>query len=304
MKLFNINNKNLDFVKENPFKKEREIQSLIEKNIENIFNLEFIKSEFSIDKFRIDTLAFDKETNSFVIIEYKKGSSYSVIDQGFTYLSLLLNKKSDFVLEYNESNDKSVKRGDIDWSQSKIIFISPNFSAFQKTSVNFKDVPFELWEIKRFAEKTIILNPLRSNSKESIGLVGKSENSLIKEVSKEIKVYNEDDHIKKANEYTLDLYNKYKHAILNIGNIEIEPLKEYIAFKADKNVVEKKKKKSAIKIHINLKIGKLLDGLYLMRDMSSIGHYGNGDYELSIKNEENFDYIIGLIRQSYDKQMS
>jgi predicted transport protein len=304
MKLFNINNKNLDFVKENPFKKEREIQSLIEKNIENIFNLEFIKSEFSIDKFRIDTLAFDKETNSFVIIEYKKGSSYSVIDQGFTYLSLLLNKKSDFVLEYNESNDKSVKRGDIDWSQSKIIFISPNFSAFQKTSVNFKDVPFELWEIKRFAEKTIILNPLRSNSKESIGLVGKSENSLIKEVSKEIKVYNEDDHIKKANEYTLDLYNKYKHAILNIGNIEIEPLKEYIAFKADKNVVDIEIQKSAIKIHINLKIGKLLDGLYLMRDMSSIGHYGNGDYELSIKNEENFDYIIGLIRQSYDKQMS
>tara|TARA_B110000908_G_scaffold169629_1_gene227188 strand:- start:818 stop:1732 length:915 start_codon:yes stop_codon:yes gene_type:complete len=304
MKLFNINNKNLDFVKENPFKKEREIQSLIEKNIENIFNLEFIKSEFSIDKFRIDTLAFDKETNSFVIIEYKKGSSYSVIDQGFTYLSLLLNKKSDFVLEYNESNDKSVKRGDIDWSQSKIIFISPNFSAFQKTSVNFKDVPFELWEIKRFAEKTIILNPLRGNSKESISLVGKSENSLIKEVSNEIKVYNEDDHIKKANEYTLDLYNKYKHAILNIGNIEIDPLKEYIAFKADRNVVDIEIQKSAIKIHINLKIGKLIDGLYLMRDMSSIGHFGNGDYELSIKNEENFDYIIGLIRQSYDKQIS
>ena len=179
MKLFNINNTNLLFVKENPFKKEREIQSLIEKNIEKIFNLEFIKSEFSIDKFRIDTLAFDKETNSFVIIEYKKGSSYSVIDQGFTYLSLLLNKKSDFVLEYNESNNKSIKRGDIDWSQSKIIFISPNFSSFQKTSVNFKDVPFELWEIKRFSEKTIILNPLRSNSKESIGLVGKSQNSLI-----------------------------------------------------------------------------------------------------------------------------
>lgn len=304
MKLFNINNTNLLFVKENPFKKEREIQSLIEKNIEKIFNLEFIKSEFSIDKFRIDTLAFDKETNSFVIIEYKKGSNYSVIDQGFTYLSLLLNKKSDFVLEYNESNNKSIKRGDIDWSQSKIIFISPNFSSFQKTSVNFKDVPFELWEIKRFSEKTIILNPLRSNSKESIGLVGKSQNSLIKEVSKEIQVYNEDDHIKKANENTLDLYNKYKHAILNIGNIEIDPLKEYIAFKADSNVVDVEIQKSAIKIHINLKIGELLDGLYLMRDMSSTGHYGNGDYELSIKNEENFDYIIGLIRQSYDKQMS
>ena len=45
------------------------------------------------------------KTNSFVIIEYKKGSSYSVVDQGYTYLSTMLNNKSDFVLEYNESTE-------------------------------------------------------------------------------------------------------------------------------------------------------------------------------------------------------
>ena len=39
MKLFNINNTKLDFVKENLFKKEREIQSLIEKNFDYIIGL-------------------------------------------------------------------------------------------------------------------------------------------------------------------------------------------------------------------------------------------------------------------------
>ena len=108
-----------------------------------MFNLQFVKSELTIKDFRIDTLAFDKENKSFVILEYKRDRSYSVIDQGYTYMSLMLNNKSDFILDYNEICGASLKREDIDWSQSKIIFISPNFNEFQKLSVNFKDVPFE-----------------------------------------------------------------------------------------------------------------------------------------------------------------
>ena len=36
---------------------------------------------------------------SFVIIEYKKGKRYSVIDQGYAYLNTLLAHKGDFVLK-------------------------------------------------------------------------------------------------------------------------------------------------------------------------------------------------------------
>lgn len=86
--------------------------------------MEFVESEFTIENYRLDSLAFDKENKSFVIIEYKKGNSYSVIDQGYTYLSTVLNNKAEVVLEYNEKMQDTLKRNEIDWTQTKVIFIS------------------------------------------------------------------------------------------------------------------------------------------------------------------------------------
>ena len=113
MKLYKPKSDSLQRVKINPFKLEKDIQQLVENNLSTLFGLEFIKSELNFGNFRFDTLCFDNELNSFVIIEYKKGSSYSVIDQGYTYLSLLLNNKSDFILEYNETLGKNIKRDQI-----------------------------------------------------------------------------------------------------------------------------------------------------------------------------------------------
>ena len=130
MKVFKLNNKsNLQEVEQLSFKLEKNIQDLVEKNTESVFNLKFIQSELSVDKYRIDTLCFDEENNSFVIVEYKKGSSYSVIDQGYTYLQLLLNNKSDFLLVLSQYFNKVLKMEDIDWSQSRIIFVSPSFNS-------------------------------------------------------------------------------------------------------------------------------------------------------------------------------
>ena len=42
------------------------------------------------------------------------------------YLNLMLTNKADFILEYNESSHSShnLKREEVDWSQSRMIFIS------------------------------------------------------------------------------------------------------------------------------------------------------------------------------------
>ena len=133
------------------FALEREIQVLFEHNLHTVFNLQFVASELTVEKFRIDTLAYDEENNSFVIIEYKKGHSYSVVDQGYSYLSVMLNNKADFILEYNERMDQSLRRDDVDWSASRVIFVSQSFNTYQKNSVNFKNIPFELWEVRRLS---------------------------------------------------------------------------------------------------------------------------------------------------------
>ena len=104
MSIFKINNNKLERIKERDSSLEKDIQKLTELNLGRIFGLEYVSSEFSLKNLRIDTLCFNPENKAFVIIEYKKDRSFSVIDQGFAYLSLLLNNKADFLVEYNEKN--------------------------------------------------------------------------------------------------------------------------------------------------------------------------------------------------------
>jgi hypothetical protein len=238
MNIYNIKNNKVEPIELNPFRLEKEIQFVIEKNTETFFGLELVCSEFSIGEFRIDSLCFDSESNSFVLIEYKKGSSYSVIDQGYSYLSIMLNNKSDFIIEYNERLNKSLKRDDVDWTQSRIIFISQSFSSYQKNSINFKNLPFELWEIKRFDNDTIVLNKHNSTSKESIDTIGNVESlTLIDNVSKEIQVIDEEYHTNKLDSANLEKWNELKQRFSEIENVSMEIKKPYISFLGEKKNV-------------------------------------------------------------------
>ena len=74
---------------------EKELQNLIEKNMEKFFGVRFLKSEYAITNGRMDSIGID-ENNSPVIFEYKKGVNENVINQGLFYLDWLLNHKADF----------------------------------------------------------------------------------------------------------------------------------------------------------------------------------------------------------------
>lgn len=302
MALFKIeNNEVLESIKEYPFKLEKEIQSLTEKNLKSIFGLEFVKSEFSLNNFRIDTLGFDKDAGTFVIIEYKRDKNFSVIDQGYAYLSLMLNNKADFILEYNENSEDTLRRNDIDWSQSRVIFISPSFTTYQKEAINFKDLPIELWEIKRYNNQTINYNQVKtSGAQESVKTISRQDETIEK-VTKEIKVYTEDEHLDRGKEEIKELYETLKIAILNLGELEVKPKKKYIAFVSGSNVIDINIQRNALKMWLNIQQGDLEDPKGLARDVSSVGHWGNGDYEIVMQTEEELEYILGLIKQSLKK---
>lgn len=235
MDVYKVSNKNkLESVNSVSFQNEKEIQSLIEKNLEFLFDLTFIKSEVVCEQFRFDTLCWDNENSSFIIIEYKNTKSFSVIDQGYSYLSVMLNNKSDFVLEYNENMDKNIKREDVDWTQSRVIFISSKFNEYQKNSVNFKDVPFELWEIEKFSNQTIGLQQIVSSSKESIKSLENKSNSIVKIVSDEIIKYDEETIITKYDNNSLNIYEKLKRELLELNDISIKVTKNYVCFVKNK----------------------------------------------------------------------
>ena len=179
MALYDINGTDLKYIKENSFKLEKEIQTLCEKNMLQLIGYKFVKTEFTIENFRLDSLGFDETAKAFVIVEYKRDKNFSVIDQGYAYLSLMLNHKSDFILEYNESTGGNLKRSDVDWSQSKVIFIAPSFTTYQKEAIGFKDLPIELYEIKQYANKTLSFTQvITKHSKESIKTISKGDKNL------------------------------------------------------------------------------------------------------------------------------
>ncbi len=294
------NNSDLHLVEEYIFKLEREIQHLTERNLEKIFGLEFVRRELALNGFRIDTLAFDQESYSFVIIEYKRDKNFSVIDQGFAYLSLMLNNKADFILEYNELKGTALKRDDIDWSQSRVLFVSTSYTSHQRASINFRDLPIELWEIKKYENGIVSFNQVKAdNAQESVKKIT-YQNESLEQVRKEIKVYTEQEHIECGSEEIIELYEKLKSAILNLGDLELKPKKIYLAFVAHTNVVDVVIQRKSLKCFLNLGIGNLDDPKNIARDVSNIGHWGNGDYEITLSDDENLEYIMSLIKQSYN----
>lgn len=295
-KLFPIKEKKIDL--------EKTIQNLVEQNVDELFNLSFVSSEFPLNNLRIDTLAFDEELKSFVVIEYKKDRSISVIDQGYAYLALLLNNKADFVLEYNEKCKKNLRKDDIDWSQSKVLFISSSFTKYQQEAIGFQDLPIELWEAKKYDNDLVSFNQVRASEKsESIKTISKNQD--VERVSREIKQYSVEDHIKPTWSKAKELFNDFSQRVLELDSrFEIHPVKYYIGFNIENKVV----------FSIQIRMSKLLLGLSRVKpedlkdpekrtrySKNSFKYRGKHITQFYIENEEDIDYAIMLTKQVYKR---
>jgi hypothetical protein len=288
------------------FDLEKDIQSVIENNTQELFGLKFIKNEFPVNGYRLDTLCFNDETKSFVIIEYKNTNSYSVVDQGFTYLSTMLNNKSDFVLEYNEVTGTSLKRDQIDWSQSRVIFVSPSFSQFQKDSVNFKDIPFELWEVKKYSNELIGLKQITNSSRQSMKGLEKSKDKVLSEVE----VFDEESILKKSTEEIRKLYEEIKEKTSSWNGISFSNGKDYIKVHRNNKVkIYLKPQKKQLKIDMvrrsdfkgnvqSVPIKFTLDDPKKLFKLNVRDHQEN--YVIDINSNKNLDYILLMMKQKFD----
>ena len=305
------NNKRiLKIVKETEFKLEKDIQNLVENNMTTLLGYEFLATEFSIGCFRFDSVAFDNDSNSFVIVEYKKTKNESLVDQGLSYLSTLILRRADFALLYNQKKNVNKGLDDFDWGQTRVVFISPKYTKYQLKAASFKNLPFSFYEIKQFANDCVEFNEVLIEKEEiaNINILdngNKSANNVVTSPLNVIKVYTEDDHIANGSDEIVELYKDLRDRVLSLGNIKIEPKKMYIAFKGVTNVCDITLTNKKMIVMINLKKGKMQDNnkfakLMLKDNGEKIGHWGNGDYQCSVDKESQLDYLMTLIRQSYD----
>lgn len=98
-----------------------------------------------------------------------------------------------------------------------------------------------------------------------------------------------------------EIYIKLRELILSLyPNTQITPKKNYISFKAKTNFLDVQPQSRLLKCVINIKSGKLKDLKKISRNISSLGHFGSGDYDFSITSLADIEKVLDLIRQSYE----
>lgn len=97
------------------------------------------------------------------------------------------------------------------------------------------------------------------------------------------------------------LFEDLRKRILNIdSSVREEPQKLYIAYKSFTNFVDIVPQKKALRLSLNMQFEKIKDPEGKCKDVHGKGRWGNGDVEVRLSSYEDLDYIMGLIKQSFD----
>ncbi len=307
MPLFEIKEKQLKKVTRTNFRYEKELQTLVEKNLEEIFNCRFVATEFptgSIHAGRIDTLALSEENNP-VIIEYKKVESSELINQSLYYLSWIYDHKGDFEIAVQRAFGKPVE---IDWTDIRIICIAPNYKKYDLHAVKVMGANIELWSYRYFKNGTIYFEEIfqKSLSESSDSVEGKNpvmvaagkKAALVRQNA----VYTYEEHLHGLSKSMKNLVQMIREFITKLdASIEEVPKKFYIAYRISQNIVcVETRRKGKILLYLKLDPKQVEVKSAIFRDVSKIGHYGTGDVELTISSDKDFEKAKPIIQQAYE----
>ena len=117
--------------------------------------------------------------------------------------------------------------------------------------------------------------------------------------------YTIDDHAQLATGSPMrDLFDIFRKDVLALDPCVTEEfLKLYVAYKAETNFVDIVPQKSRLRLSLNMQFHELHDPKGLAKDVTNLGRWGNGDVEVSLGKAGELPYIMGLVRQAFEKQM-
>ena len=275
---------------------ERELQTLIEKNMPAFFGATFLKSEYvTTNGGRIDSLGID-ENFCPVIFEYKRTSNENVINQGLFYLDWLLDHKADFELLVLKTLGKEYS-DKLDWSMPRLICVAGDFTKYDEYAVKQINRNIDLIRYKRFDSELILFELINSNTAKPINTSNNSENSGKQSSDKTF-----EEQLKLTSPKLRELYFSIRDYILALGDdITENQLKLYTAFKKIKNIICAEVYQKQILLHLCLNPDDIeLEGGFT-RDMRNVGHFGTGDLQIIIKSTDDFEKARTLIEMAYNK---
>ena len=280
------------------FKSEKELQTLIEKNLDVLFGLRLIATEYwtgGSEGGYIDTIALD-EGNSPVVIEYKWGENENVINQGLYYIDRLLEHRGDF-----ETKVRSVFKEDIkiNWSQPRLILVAKSYNRYDQHAVKRIGGNIELVRYTKLDQGLLNLESVYGG-----GLSAKKP--YIKKDDRQDVDSDEDPLAKrltwvgKTNPDRLKLYTSLRESILALDeNISEKRYKNGSQFRYEnKSFTAVSPWKAYARVYVTIK-GQVNDPAGLVRSNKGKGKMFASTHDFQISNANQLPAAMEIIKQAY-----
>lgn len=100
------------------------------------------------------------------------------------------------------------------------------------------------------------------------------------------------------------LFERFRKEVLALDPVVTEQfLKLYVAYKLETNFVDVVPQVARLRLSLNLPFERLHDERKLAWDVTSKGHWGNGNVEVGLDEASDFTYVMGLVRQAFEYQL-
>lgn len=293
IKLFNIKGK-VEEYQSSTVTLEKELQNVIENNMETFFGVKFLASEYrTTDGGRMDSIGID-ENHCPVIFEYKRSMKDNVINQGLFYLNWLLDHKDSFkVLVIEKLGLKAAEN--VDWSMPRVVCIAGDFTKYDESAIKQMNRNISLIRYKKFGSDLLMFEQINENIATAI-----TENEPSAKTKSTDKTFEEQ--LANTDAIVKNLYQDLTNYILSLGDdISETRLKLYAAFKKIKNIVTVVVLKKKMILNLPLDVNSVTFEEGFSRDVTNIGHWGCGSVELHIQNSADFEKAKALIDRAYNE---
>ena len=294
MAIFKINVQKVQKLKIKKFKNEKQLQKLFEDNLEDIFGIRFIASEFTTTHGgRIDTLGLDEDSSP-VIIEYKESEKNNVINQGLFYLDWLVDHKGDFEILVQKKIGKDVK---VNWDAPRLILIAQSYNEYDKYAVNRISENIELKKYILYDNDVLFIENIVLPNR-------KTTSKKIKKTNVSYKEYSVEDHLRGKTDKLKELFNELQERILKLDEkIKEKVLKFYVAYELDRNFAEIVIQTNGLWVYIDISKEEITDSENKLIDVSEKGHWATGNLRVRVVKIDDIEYCMGIIEQSYKNKL-
>lgn len=198
------------------------------------------------------------------------------------------SKYSNKPFEYKRDTERGFRESPLRLNAGLGKVKSWNKKEIELRSARLADEAVKIWRMPDISPETLKRYPEKAKMK------SKSQRSDI----------NDYQHHLYAGSPASRLFDKLSEAILNLDSdvVNEEFLKLYVAYKADKNFVDVIPQETQLKLTLNMEFSEIRDPNKMCRDITGIGRHGNGDVQVIFKSLDELPYIMGLIRQSWERQ--